>query len=218
VKGRSHSLEGDGTGLDRGKLLKTGLAVGGLAALGAAPAAGAAVDRSSRSTGKTVWVDVACLGDTLRFMTPPGANPGGDSRGIMFSVEGIMYAKGVVHNGFNFPKSAKPVGRWICRGWFMAYAGRPAPQFVTTQTYVWGVGPNGDFTASNLFPADQITSDGMEGTNDPKQAPVRSVVGGTGKYNGAGGTVIQHPLGKNTSKAVRLNIYADNYRFEFRLT
>jgi hypothetical protein len=76
----------------------------------------------------------------------------------------------------------------------------------------------------HLFPADQITTSGLEQAPplpgfDPNQTGVRAVIGGTGKYAGASGTVRQYFLGHNTTVIGPHGVmgHGFNLRFEFQL-
>ena len=64
-------------------------------------------------------------------------------------------------------------------------------------------------------PADQLTSSGVEGG---VPLVVRSVIGGTGRYKGAGGEVYQQQTGTNkTILNDGSNMRAPNFRFYFKL-
>ena len=53
-------------------------------------------------------------------------------------------------------------------------------------------------------PPDQLVSSGMEGSDTEDQIPIRSVIGGTGKYLGAKGAVLQHGRSANTTTLATL--------------
>jgi hypothetical protein len=198
-------------GLGRRELLRQGLIWSGTAT--AAALGSTAVLGSPAGAGTELAYDVACLGDTLRIIFAPGANPS-DMRGSTFSVEGVIYPAGTVPaTGFD-PRGLDGVGRWICRGWFLIAPGRPEPHVITTQEYLFG-----DISAARLYPRDQLVSSGMEGSKDESQPAVRSVTGGTGRYAGARGVVFQHGNGTNTTALGPGGALgpAPNFRFEFRL-
>lgn len=190
---------------------------------GAAGVAGASVgvsagafsglgDHAEAGTG-TLSIDMACLGDTFRFILVPGDNPNDDLRGAPFSVEGNIYPAGTIKgDGFD-PNSVKPTGTWVCRGWLMQAPGRPTPAVITTQEYFLSEPLGGP----DAFVADQLVSSGLEGPG--KRPAVRAVIGGTGRYAGARGTVVQHSLGTNTTRLWLAGALgpAPNFRFEFRL-
>ncbi len=55
-------------------------------------------------------------------------------------------------------------------------------------------------------PPDQLVSSGMEGPDTEDQTPIRSVTGGTGKYLGAEGAVLQHGRSMNTTTLATLEL------------
>ena len=200
------------TQLSRRRLLTKGGASVGV--LGAAATAGILLNNKADAspTNKTVRFDVACLGDTLRVVFAPGAQESGDLRGSTFSVEGSLYNPGTISaDGFD-PSRVEPVGHWFCRGWYLIEGNRPEPHVITTQEYLFG-----RITESDLFPADQMTSSGVEGSNDEKQLVTRSITGGAGKYAGARGEARQRGRGFNTTELAGLGLPAPNFTFELRL-
>lgn len=200
--------------LGRRDLLKRGLIWGGLATAAVASRASApAWAAQDAEHGDLVVYDVACLGDTLKIIFAPGASPS-DMRGSTFSVEGVIYPAGTVPGtGFD-PNSAAGIGIWMCRGWFLIAPERPEPHVITTQEYLFG-----DITPSRLYPPDQLVSSGMEGSEDEREPAIRSVTGGTGRYAGAKGVVLQHGNGANTTELGPGGALgpAPNFRFEFDL-
>jgi hypothetical protein len=205
----------------RRDVLKRGLVAGGLGAviagLGVTPV-GAAGASLAAAEERTLVLDCACLGDTLRMLLAPGSHPPSDHAGSLFVVEGLIYPAGTIGgDGFD-PAAALPIGRWFCRGWFVDSASRPQPGVLTTQEYVFG-----EITPKRLYPPDQLVSSGLEQTAlptfDPTQPAVRSVIGGTGRYAGASGMVIQHFAGHNTTTLGPAGVIgpAPNFRFEFQL-
>lgn len=193
--------------VNRRNLLKKGslLAGAGVVVLGA--------DRALATPQARVTYDVACLGDTFRIILHPDANPqAGEFRGSPFSVEGWIYRAGAIQGtGFD-PASAPAIGRWFCRGWFVINPERFDPHVITTQEYVFG-----RIGTDRQFPPDTLASSGLEGTFDPAQTPIRSVIGGTGQFAGATGVVFQHGRGTNTTVIAPLGIQAANFHFEFDL-
>lgn len=197
--------------ISRRDVLTKGVLAGGVGAAAGVlvTATGAGCAQAQEASGLTL--DVACIGDTFRVQ-PTEGNAEGDLRGNPFYVEGWIYERGTIDgNGFD-PKSADAIGLWLCRGWFMINQARPEPHVVTTQEYILG-----NITKTTLFPADQLTSSGMEGTDTEKEPPVRSVIGGTGRYAGATGVVLQHGNGRNTTTLKGIGEKAPNFRFEFKL-
>jgi hypothetical protein len=206
-----------GEGLDRRQLLKQGIIWGGVGAASATlTGAVTTLTRMQPAGAETVSAlayDVACLGDTFRWIPAPGAHLPDDLRGSTFSVEGVIYPPRTIQGtGFN-PTAAAGIGSWLCRGWIMIAPGRPEPHVLSTQEFIFG-----EITPQRLYPPDQLVTSGLEGSADESQVPVRSVVGGTGKYAGARGVALQHGLGRNTTTITTLGgIPAPNFRFEFQL-
>lgn len=195
------------TVLDRRQVLAGAGGLAALAGLWQAPAVLAA----PRGAGASLTLDVACLGGTFSptlgsFLANPAA---GDLRGIAFSVEGAIYPDGTIPMGAGFdPASATAIGTWVCRGWLILWPGRPAPNAITTQEYYLGV-----LAPDNPSPEHQLVSSGTEG-GVPSTA--RSVLGGTGRYRGARGEVVQDVIGTNTTILNVVNEPAPNFRFQFR--
>lgn len=206
-------------GVARRDLLRTGVA-----GVGAAAATGLGTivfgGEPAMAEGSTVVVDCACLGETLRLMPPPGATPPHNMAGAVFLVQGNLYPEGTIPRGDGWdPSSAPATGLWICRGWFINSDDRPQPASVSIQEFVLG-----RITPERLFPSDMLVSSGMEQAPpvspfDPRQPSIRSIIGGTGRYAGAGGTHIMNFLGRNTTRLGPGGAMgpAPNFRFEFLL-
>lgn len=197
--------------ITRRDVLTKGVLAGGVGAAAGVlvTATGSGCARAQEQTGLT-W-DVACLGDTLRIQATEG-NEEGDLSGNTFYVEGNVYEEGTIEgDGFD-PESADPIGLWVCRGFFMITKARTEPHVITTQEYIIGA-----IRKNRLFPPDTLTSSGTEGSDAEEQAPVRSVIGGTGRYAGASGVVIQNGNGKNTTTLRGVGDKAPNFRFVFTL-
>ncbi len=204
-------METEARSVTRRDVLTKGILAGGVGAAAGVlvTATGAGCARAQESS--KVTYDVACLGDTFRVQATEG-NEEGDLRGNPFYVEGWIYENGTIDgDGFD-PASAENIGLWLCRGWFMINADRPEPHVVTTQEYILG-----DLRKNRLFPPDQLVSSGMEGSDAEKEAPIRSVIGGTGRFLGATGVVLQKGNGKNTTTLRGIGDKAPNFRFEFTL-
>jgi hypothetical protein len=159
----------------------------------------------------TVTVDVAYLGGTLTADAAAARNLGGGNlHGAGFLVEGNLYSGGTLPAGEGFdPASVAPVGHWLCRGWMMFYPERPVPHAISTQEFLFG-----RITADQVSPADQLTTSGVEGG---VPTVIRSVIGGTGRYRGARGEVIQQVIGTNTTVINGFGMPAPNLRFSFKL-
>jgi hypothetical protein len=196
--------------ISRRDVLTKGIIAGGVGAAAGMLVTSGSGCAQAQGTSK-LTLDVACLGDTLRIQ-PTDGNAEGDLRGNTFYVEGAIYERGTItRTGFD-PKSGDPIGVWLCRGWFMINKDRAEPHVLTTQEYLLG-----NIRKTQLFPADQLVSSGMEGTETEKEPPVRSIIGGTGRYAGATGVVLQHGNGRNTTTLRGIGQKAPNVRFEFRL-
>jgi len=202
--------------LARRSVPRRGLIWGGAGAAAAAAAANITLATPANAQGpRLVVYDVACLGDTFRVIWAPGAPDSGDLRGSTFSVEGALYPVGTIE-GSGFDPDAhngERIGTWLCRGWFILNPGRTEPHVVSTQEYVFG-----DIAPGHLFPKDQLASSGSEGSDAEVEAPVRSVIGGAGRFFAARGSVVQHGNGTNTTVLDGFGVPAPNFRFEFRLT
>jgi hypothetical protein len=158
--------------------------------------------------------DVACLFDTFTFIEAPGATDVlTDFYGTAFFIEGDLYPAGTIPEGIDDfdPASVDPLGHWLCRGWFInrtcrqGHPDRPEPHVITHQEYVLA-----RITPEHLYPTDSLSSSGLEG-DTVGQTITRAVVGGTGTYHGAAGSVVQHTTGSNTTEG-------PNFRFEFTLS
>lgn len=187
------------------------LAGGVLAALGTLWVPRAARAQDPPLDGVTFAFDVACLGPTLAINMGESLNlEGQDFRGAGFLVEGSLYPSGTIPAGDGFdPDSVPAAGHWFCRGHLMFYPGRPLPHAITIQEYLLS-----RISEQQTSPLDQLVSSGAEG--GVPWIP-RSVIGGTGRYRGARGEVIQQVIG--TNKTI-LNVFkepAPTWRFHFKI-
>lgn len=201
-----------GAGLDRRGLLRGGLIWGTAGVLAAeAVAPSAAVGKTGRGRGRSLTLDVACLGDTLRLTPAGGAAPDqGDLYASAFLVRGVIYKGGTLKPGTGFdPKSKPGIGTWFCHGFLMVGPGLDLPDVVTIQEHVVGA------VGASKFGTYQLHSNGFE-PHDDKAATPRSVIGGTGRYAGSRGSVIESAIGTNATKLPD-GANAPNLRFEFRL-
>ena len=188
------------------------LALGGTAlAGGVAGGVAAAAMGGDGLQREKLTLDVACVGDTWRHAEPVMRADDADFR-VAFLVEGWIYPQGTVPETGFVPTSDGSIGRGFCRGWQILDGARPEPHALTIQEYVLG-----RIERSSLFPPDNLTSSGLEGTFGT-EIGTRSVIGGTGRYLGATGQVRQANNGANTS------VFADgsgdpapNFVFEFDL-
>jgi hypothetical protein len=165
-----------------------------IAALGALwlpdKARAAAVTPPPGTEGATVVMDVALLGNTWTENFQGALDPkGGDWRGASFYVEGDLYPGGTIPAGDGWDSSSvAPMGHWFCRGWFITNPGRPAPAVISTQEYLFG-----RISSAIPSPPDQLVSSGLE----TGATTTRSVIGGTGRYRGVAGEVVQQQIGTN---------------------
>lgn len=200
-----------GVDTDRRRLV-TGLALGGAAVVGgvvggvAAPALAGGV----RFERQTLSFDVACNGSTWRDVFPANPENESDFRSA-FNVEGFIYPLGTIPGDGFIPTSNGAIGTWMCRGWVMIDGNRPEPHANSIHEYVLG-----GISDELLFPPDNLTSSGLEGTVT-EQVGVRAVTGGTGRYMGALGQVTQTNNGFNTTVFHGTPDAAPNFIFEFDL-
>lgn len=186
-------------------------AVGGIGInpkLAAAPAAPANNEDIQRSLPRRFVVDVAMDGPTWRMND--GTNPffpqftGQLFRGNTFIVSGKIYRGGTLKSGGDFgrhdnpagPETPKPIGTWICRGAFNLDIGDIAaggfPHVTSTQVFTFDSG-------------ETLVSEGPEGG----ATVMRAVIGGTARFGGARGEVVEEPLGVNTSNLFNVRFYFD---------
>lgn len=199
---------------DRRNLMRT-VAIGGVgltagAVLGGGAVAIATGDETSAAT-RSLVVEVACLGHTIREMAPPlfwplvdelGELDEGDLRGGSWYVEGMMYPEGTILGDGFIPTDVDRIGTWFCRGNGMSHSERQDPHLVTQQEYYFGS------LADDPIGSRMLLSTGVEGRDTDGWRAHRAVVGGTGLYRGARGEVIQEEIGINSTEA-------PNFRFEF---
>ena len=189
---RRRLLGGVATG---GAALVTGAVVGGIAGANAA----AADDAST-------IVDVACLGETIRINSAQvlqGAAENlygipldeGDNRGSSFSVEGLLFTEGTISAEAGFiPRVEDSIGSWICRGFFLTHLARPEPHMSTEQQFIFG-----GLEADGELGTEMLISSGIEGRNTEDWRARRAIIGGTGRYATARGTVVQQALSRNST-------------------
>jgi hypothetical protein len=197
------------TKLDRRKVLAGAGGAAALAALWAAPTGAAKPQASRRMSAQDLRIDVACDGTT--FAPFFGSSLADGPRGGSFYVEGRIFPAGTIPSGASTfdPTGPGAIGTWLCRGWFVAYSGRELPLVVSTQEYIFGL-----FGPSDTVIADQLVSSGLEGG---PVTTLRSVVGGTGKYQKVRGQVLQEVIGTNKTILNVVGGNAPNFHFTFDL-
>lgn len=198
-----------------------GLATGGAGAA-AGVGVGLALGSSDAAASETLVLEVACLGDTFRWLPvpslqgivtgdPDGLDPG-DLRGTPFSVEGLMYPAGTIAGDGFVPTTDDALGHWFCRGHLVLNPQRPAPHLMSHHEYVFGL-----ITADMLFPRDMMASVGLESSDERVQSGMRAVNGGSGRYRAATGQVEQIDISVNSTVLFGSDDLAPNFRFEFDL-
>ena len=180
-------------GLDRRRVVQglalLGVALGG----GAAGALATNLLRGTRWKGRTLDVEVACLGELWREAVR--ANPADDADfRAPFLIEGWIYPVGTIKGDGFIPTEEGTLGRWFCSGYGTIDALRTEPHAITTQSLYFGA-----ITPDRLFPPSMLSTGGLEGTSDRNQIAYRPVLGGTGDYQGASGQVTQQVIATNTS-------------------
>jgi hypothetical protein len=177
--------------------------MGGGTLLSAATLLGAAPAALARS-GQSLILEVACDGRTFRLVRKdPMATDQLPSRGDTFIVNGKIYPAGTIASGLSGPDQPGSIGTWICRGWFYVEdLATQTPHAATTQIYFQDDGSS-------------LTSDGLEGGI----TSVRAVSGGTGRWAGVSGSVIQEEVDTNDTllDLGPVEVPAPNIRFTFSL-
>ena len=200
--------------LGRRRLVRTGGLMAGAAALLAAPA----IARAQDDAADEVSFDVALDGATMRYVK---ANPGHPidlpQIGDTFIVFGSIYPAGTFDKRDLNPDQPGAIGRWVCRGSISVdLSTDDVPHAVTTVNHVLGDGLS--VTGGPIGPVhDAIIHEGFEGGLAEN---IRAIVGGTGKYAGARGDVIQVLRGANDTLiqvAPELAVPAPSYTFTFRI-
>lgn len=198
---------------DRRALLKragllTSAAVAGTVGSTALTSPAGAAARGVRS------IDVACDNRTFTVGLSISEIPvteGFPPQGSTFYVEGSIWRRGTIPpgDGFDYDGNlATAIGHWFCYGSFTSRADREEPHVISTQTYLLGrIRPN------RLFPKNQITSHGLEGTATSQPA-IRAITGGTGAHLGVSGMVRQLTTGTNNT-VDPFGFDGPNFRFNF---
>jgi len=137
-------------------------------------------------------VDVAVDHATFSIIPSTGLvlNPQapGPNRGTTFIVDGAVFPGGTLEKGTGLGDPAQPgaIGAWSCKGFFTSDLATEDVGFNTTQMFQFG----GD--------GDAIWTEGLEaGLGKIGVITHRTIIGGTGRFQGAEGEVVQEALGTN---------------------
>jgi hypothetical protein len=112
----------------------------------------------------------------------------GPNRGTPFIVDGKIFPGHTLPGGSGVgdPNMPGNIGTWICKGIFTSDLGTADIGFDTTQMF--------EFNGDN----DAIWTEGLEaGLGKAGVITHRTILGGTGRFQGAEGEVIQEALGTN---------------------
>lgn len=189
----------------------SGFTLGGAAVAGGVVGATASAASASSFDEDQLELEVACLGNTWREGSRANPADDGDFR-APFSVEGLIYSAGTILGDGFVPVTEGSIGRWICRGYVIIDSTRSEPHTTSHQDYLFG-----PVTEQDPFPADMLSSVGIEGTNHRDVIGTRAVVGGIGRYKGVTGQVTQEWFADNTTLLSGLEIPSPCFRFRFDL-
>jgi len=163
----------------------------GAAALSAAMGFGATRAQADPPDHVSFVVDVAVDHASFAIIPSTGLvlNPEalGPNRGTTFIVDGKVFPGGTLKRGAGMgdPNQPGSIGSWSCKGFFTSDLGTADVGFDTTQRFEF----EGD---------DQIWTEGLEaGLGKMGVITHRTILGGTGRFRGAEGEVIQEALGTN---------------------
>jgi hypothetical protein len=139
-------------------------------------------------------VDVAVDHATFAIVPSTGLvlqpEPPGPNRGTPFIVDGSVFPGGTIMSGAGMgdPNQPGSIGKWICKGIFTSDLGAADVGFNTTQMFEF----NGD--------VDAIWPEGLEaGLGKMGVITHRAILGGTGRFRGVQGEVVQEALGTNVT-------------------
>ena len=165
----------------RGVLARVGAWAGVATLLGTSEARAAGTARGTPFPRNALVVGVALDGRTFRLNKIEQGTLGPPVRGDSFIIDGKIYPHRVVERRLSGPDQAGSVGSWNCRAWFLDdVVPDIPPRLVSTQVFLFDNG-------------DTLITDGPEGA----PSLTRAVVGGTGAFSGAGGSVYQEVIGFN---------------------
>jgi hypothetical protein len=160
-----------------------------LVAIAAWQSGGVAVHADPKDVVFTVDVAVdhetfAIIPSTGLVLHPEALGP---NRGTTFIVDGTVFPAGTLQKGAGQgdPKQPGAVGVWSCKGFFTSDLGTEDVGFNTTQMFQFEDG-------------DLLWTEGLEaGLGKMGVITHRTILGGTGKFRGAEGDVVQEALGTN---------------------
>ena len=199
--------------LGRRRLVRSGGLAAGAAALLAAPT----IARAQDDAPDELTFDVALDGATVRYVKAAPGHPSGlPLTGDTFILFGGIYPAGTFDAGDLNPSQAGAIGRWICRGsFYVDLASEQVPHAVTSVMHVLGDGLSA--AGGPIGPAhDAIVHEGFE-SGLPETT--RAIVGGTGRYAGVRGEVVQVARGANDTLiqvTPEVAVPTPSYTFTFR--
>jgi len=138
-------------------------------------------------------VDVAVNHATFAIIPSTGLvlspEPLGPNRGTTFVVDGTVFPGGTLATGVAMGDPNQPgIGKWTCKGVFTSDLGTEDVGFNTTQLFMF----DGD--------SDAIWTEGFEaGLGKIGVVTHRTILGGTGRFQGVSGEAIQEALGTNVT-------------------
>jgi hypothetical protein len=191
---------GDEPPSTRRQFLSRGMA-GGAALAVAGGVVGATASAAVASDGddtESLVIECAVLGPSIRdfpifLMRPELELDEGDVRGSPFFAQGLLYPEGTIRGDGFIPTEEDSIGTFICRGHLLINPSWPAPHLMTHQEYYFG-----DLSEFPLT-GDMLSSEGPEGDNKYPWESMRIVNGGTGRYRGARGQVLQRQFATNST-------------------
>lgn len=149
----------------------------------------------------TFTLDVAVDHATFAIVPSTGLvlqpEPAGPNRGTPFIVDGKVFPGGTLHKGSGMgdPNQPGSIATWICKGIFTSDLATDDIGFSTTQMFLF----DGD--------ADAIWTEGLEaGLGKIGVITHRAILGGTGRFRGASGEVVQEALGTNVSGTPNIRV------------
>jgi len=162
---------------------------------------GTTTAKAERQDFDEFTVDVAVDHETFAIVPSAGLvlhpKAVGPNRGTSFIVDGKVFPGGTLQegDGQGDPNMSGSIASWICKGFFTSDLGTEDIGFNTTQMFKF----DGD--------TDAIWTEGLEaGLGKAAVTTHRTILGGTGKYHGAQGEVIQRSLGTNVGGTPNIRV------------